>query len=100
MSRLEDAAMHAYTVECENERRQIEQEYELAEAENLKYSNAMRLVLVLSSGRIALFNNQRKLHGIYDTWDGVMQAYGDVQCEARREAPAAAINLNLEDLGI
>lgn len=80
-----------------------EQELELIEAENLKYSNEMRLIVVLSSGRIALFNNQRKLHAICDTWDQVLGAYWTVKCEARREAPAAAINLlnlSLEDLGL
>lgn len=69
------------------------------EALSSKYSNEVRLVLVLSSGKIAMFGNDRKLHGVYDSWEQIATCYKFVTVEPPAK-PRGQISLDLNDLGI
>ena len=67
-------------------------------AESWKYSNRVAIILPIN-GRIALFNNQRKLVGWFTSWESLVLAIQDIESTIDR-APSRQKCLSLEDLGL
>lgn len=67
-------------------------------AESLKYSNRVAIILPLG-GKLALFNNQRKLVGWFTSWESLVLAIQSIESTIER-APSRRVSLSLEDLGL
>ena len=67
-------------------------------AESLKYSNRVAIILPLG-GRLALFNNQRRLIGWFTSWESLVLAIQSIESTIDR-APSRRVSLSLEDLGL
>lgn len=72
------------------------------EIANRKYSNACAIVVKLSDGSFALFNNQRKFIGATTSPEELMLGIACIEstCEAFVRPTAMADRLSLEDLGL
>ena len=67
-------------------------------AESLKYSNRVAIILPLG-GKLALFNNQRRLIGWFTSWESLVLAIQSIESTIER-APSRRVSLSLEDLGL
>ena len=71
------------------------------EALNAKYSNRCAIVVKLSDGTFALFNNQRKLQFITPSMEQIALAIGDIETTCHTPAPKTRTGgLTLEELGL